>query len=77
MINGGNPEILKDSPIKSRKPANSLPPMPKPIGKVVRIGYVTNPVKWRCQICTFLNDVSNTVCQTCQSFKGEKKKGKK
>lgn len=54
---------------QSAKPIGiSRHPMP------VRIGLTIDPKTWRCGICTFLNDVSTKVCQTCDSAKGETRK---
>ena len=45
--------------------------------KPIRIGGSTNPEKWRCGICTFLNDNDVNICTTCDSEKGEQRQSKK
>lgn len=49
--------------------------MPTKHAKPVKIGYTTNSSQWRCGVCTFLNDAAETTCKTCQSEKGEMRRG--
>ena len=62
------------SKIDSGVPKKTYPTLnkhPKP----VKVGYTLNSSQWRCGICTFLNDEPSDICKTCESKKGESRRG--
>ena len=62
------------APIKSKQPKKQgqgkeqkKPPNSRPI----RVGKETPSGKWRCQICTFMNEEGAGVCSICTSQRGQ------
>ena len=64
-----NPTIKQGSTVS--KPSK----MPTKHARPVKVGYTTNSSQWRCGVCTFLNETDVTICKTCQSEKGEMRRG--
>ena len=60
---------------KPAVPTRNVQPKTGPIlSKMPRvIGRTIDPKKWRCNICSFLNDNELKACATCESLRGEKK----
>lgn len=40
----------------------------------IKIGQSQDPDKWRCKICSFLNEDYEDICKMCQSEKGEERR---
>jgi len=70
------PQIRQKELISKAPPKRNALSMPHG-QKTVKIGLVLSKDKWRCLICTFLNDATLSICQTCESAKGETKPNKK
>lgn len=70
-----NPNSMKKDSKKPAVPSRNEKPKTGPIlSRMPRmIGQTIDPKRWRCNICSFLNDIEVKACTTCDSAKGEKK----